>query len=563
MTLVTDGLTRRRLTQALSTLADVQFHLDQERLERAQAEALLERLFGSLSDAVLVIDPRGQVTRANRAAEELFARPVDVLAGCAVEMLYRDAVPVTPWALLDVAPSGQLSLETAAVAADGTVRDISLSCAIVRDPDGSMQGVLHAARDLSEVHRLLHQVESAEARWRLLEHVSNQLAGALDPHDALDPIVTHLERVTGHGAAVVLSQDGVVTRVAVSPMAPNRSALTTLKGAALPAGSAVASVIATGQPLHAATMEPDFPLLGHGVHGYGSAVVLPLEVETAGREGGVCAGALLVVADLSEAVDAATVALMEEVATRMGLSLANATLRDTLVEHRAAEEAAHYRDEILAAISHDMKTPLSVLLGMVALLGRSQPGDGDAEIRDSMERQVRRLRRLVIQFLDYIRLEAGHELSVAPKPTDLAAVLEAAKDVEGGSGRVRIDAPARLPMVIADEGRTELALANLVTNAVKYASAGTPVTIEVREVGRHVEVSVIDEGPGIAPADQARLFERFHRGGWETGVEGTGLGLYMTRQLMRSQGGEVRVASRVGAGSRFTLTLRRADGGTA
>lgn len=167
-------------------------------------------------------------------------------------------------------------------------------------------------------------------------------------------------------------------------------------------------------------------------------------------------------------IDDETFTLMEEVATRLALNLANARLRERLVEHRAAEEATRYRDEILAAVSHDMKTPLAVLLGFVDMLEQSGRDHDPVELEEvhrTIGRQVRRLRRLTTQFLDYVRTEAGHELSLSLRPVDPERLVRAVTFSLPDSGRVEVDIADPLPPVLADESRLDLALANLASNA--------------------------------------------------------------------------------------------------
>lgn len=550
-------VTSRRLAQTVDALADVQTELDRERLRREQSEALLDRVFGSLSDAVLVIDPRGVISRANQAAAQLFGRPTGELEGVSARDLYRDEIPCTPWELLEAAPEGHLVRETVALNAGGAGREVSLSCAVVRDPDGRLHGAIHAARDLSDVHQLLREVVTAEERWRVLAHVGRWFTEALGPDEVFEGLATGLEKDSGLGIALVLSDAGVVSGVHVSPGVPDDEVrLTSLKGTVPPRGSALASAIIEGRTIHAPAVDSGFPLLGAPSDAIGSAAVLALRTKTEP------VGALVVVSPERGAVDDATFTLMEEVATRLALYLANVRLREQLVEHRAAEEATRYRDEILAAVSHDMTTPLAVLLGFVDML--DQPGgDHDPleleEIHGSIGRQVRRLRRLTTQFLDYVRTEAGHDLSLSLRPVDPERLVRAVASSLSHSGRVEVDLADPLPPVLADESRLDLALANLASNAVKYSPADTPVTITGQVVGPYVEITVIDRGPGIPPAQQAHLFDKFVRGPGDSGIEGSGLGLYMTRHIMRSQGGEVRAASRPGQGSRFTLVLRRAD----
>lgn len=548
-------VTSRRLAQTVDALAEVQTELDDERLRREQSEALLDRLFGSLSDAVLVIDPRGVISRANQAAAALFGRPPGELEGMSARDLYRDDVPCTPWELFEASSEGHLSQETVVVNAQGDGREVSLSCGIVRDPDGRLHGAIHAARDLSEVHGLLREVATAEERWRVLAHVGRWFTEALEPDEILDGVVAGLEEDSGLGVALVLSDAGVVSGVHVSPGVPDDGAgLIAIEGTVPPRGSALASAINDGRTIHAPTVDNGFPLLGRPSDAIGSAAVMALRTNTETM------GAMVVVSPEQARIDDPTFTLMEEVANRVALNLANARLRERLVEHRATEEATRYRDEILAAVSHDMKTPLAVLLGFVDMLEDHDHDPAELEkVHGSIGRQVRRLRRLTTQFLDYVRTEAGHELSLTPRPVDLQRVVEAVASSLPHSGRIEVDLSDPLPPVLADESRLDRALANLVSNALKYAPGDTPVTITAQVVGPHVEVSVTDRGPGIPPDEQAHLFDKFVRGPGDTGVEGSGLGLYMTRRIMRSQGGEVRVASRSGQGSRFTLILRRAD----
>ncbi|MDX1657193.1 MAG: ATP-binding protein [Nitriliruptorales bacterium] len=550
------GVTMRRLSQALDSLAEVQADLDEERLRRFQAEALLDRLFTSMSDAVLVVDPHGEVVRASGAAPRLFGRPEDELIGSVPEGWYEDEVPLRPWDLLERAPSGQLHLETVVQRPDGSSREVSLSCTVIRDRDGKVTGAVHAARDLSNVHYLLREVRAAEQRWRLLAHVGARLSEALDPEDVLGELVTYLGGETELGVALLLTDDGVIEVVHLSPDVPDGEVLDGLVGTAPSAGSSLAAVLADGQTVHAPAPPSDFPLAGPALPAMASAAVLPLTADDR------TFGAMIVASPEARAVREEHVDLFEEVAARIALSIANARLQRRIMEHRAEQEAVAYRDRILEAISHEMKTPLAVLTGQLKQLktaGGSVEPAALEKIVASVDRQVIRLRRLVTQFLDYIRVEAGHELAVSTRPVDVRSLVETTAETVADEGRLRLDLPADLPPAEADTNRLDLALANLISNALKYAPSSTPVTVTGREAGRHVEISVTDEGPGIPISEQPRLFDKFARGSEESGVEGSGLGLYMTRQMMHSQGGEVRLSSRPGEGSRFTLVLPRSD----
>jgi signal transduction histidine kinase len=173
----------------------------------------------------------------------------------------------------------------------------------------------------------------------------------------------------------------------------------------------------------------------------------------------------------------------------------------------------------------------------------------------AMRRQVQRLGSLVHQFLDYSRLEGGHRLVVHLQPTDLAELIDRAVATWGRNYPIDVDLEAGLPWVFADSERLEQVLANLLSNAVKFSPPNSPIAITAGRARKMVVINVSDRGKGIAPADLANLFEKFHRGTGARGTEGAGLGLYISKALMEVQGGGISVTSRVGSGSTFTVTL--------
>jgi PAS domain S-box-containing protein len=545
--------TFRRLTQALDALSAVQLELDGERLRRRRADALIDRLLGAMSDAVLVTDPRGLIVRVNAAAETLLDRPAADLAEHSPARLFAGEIPKTPWELLERHPKGGAVVETVVVRADGSEVPVSLSYGVIREPSGKITGTVFAARDLADVHRLLHEVEAAEARWRLVAEVSGQLSEEPDPAEVLESVADALAGATRVDIVFVLTVDGVMDEVFASARV-RPSPLLSLVGKKAPSGSALDRAVSGGGTVHAESVPENYPLLGVPEidRALRSAAVVPLVVEPG------IVGAAVACSEEDGRVDEQTVEVIEEVAARVALMVSHARARDDLVAARAAQEAGRFRDEILASISHDMKTPLSVLLGLSDMLAEGDVDPARRETYVALDRQVRRLRRLVVQFLDYVRLEAGHDISVVVRPTDVAEVVSRVVATFPESERIQVDLPPGLPLVQADESRLDLALANLLSNALKYALPNTSVRVTAGRKGKNVEISVVDEGPGIPADELPRLFEKFARGQTEGHSEGTGLGLYMTRELMRSQDGDVRASSRRDAGSRFTLVFRAA-----
>lgn len=558
-----DDATGARLMQALDALAGVQLDLDHERLHGQQVGGLLDRVLSAMSDAFILVDPRGVVTRVNDAALRLFGRSRDEVEGKPVEQLLEADVPASVWSLFEREPEGHLQLEIALTCPNGASVPVSLSCGVVRDSIGKVEGVLYLARDLSETHRLLAEVEEAQARWRLLAEVGQQLNQAYDPEETLAAVCRAVSEATGLATAVLLVTDSVVDRVFVHAGAmSSASAFKALISRPLEARTALARVIREGRVVHASSLAPDFPLLHttDDSRHIASACLAPLVAR--GRR----LGALVVFSDHPDAVTDSSVHLVEEVAQRVALVLANVRLRTTLAELEAAQEVARARQDILAGLSHDMKTPLGVITGALDVLRSAEgglPPERALSLYDAMAAQMHWLRRLVLQFLDYTQLESGDRIRINVCATDVGQAIRWVVETSDAGSLVTVETEDELPLAMVDPDRFDQVLFNLLSNALKFSPPGSPVKISAAQSGDQVRVSVTDRGRGISPNDLASLFTKYHRGLGAADTGGTGLGLYMSRALMEAQGGSLTVASRLGEGATFTVLAPAATPGRA
>jgi two-component system phosphate regulon sensor histidine kinase PhoR len=233
--------------------------------------------------------------------------------------------------------------------------------------------------------------------------------------------------------------------------------------------------------------------------------------------------------------------------------------RDATSEHRL--EAI--RAEFVATVSHELRTPLAALHGAaLTLTRRSQelPPEMREKLLSMIARQSKRLAGLVEDILLAGQLDAG-SLRVEHEPFNAAAVARAAVDEArqraATRAMLRVSTSEDLPRVLGDEGRTHQILANLIDNAVKYSPAGSRVDVEVQREDSRVRFSVRDRGPGIPPAEQEHVFEKFYRldPNHHHGVGGSGLGLYICRQLVSSMHGRIWVESGPQRGSTFAFDL--------
>lgn len=248
-----------------------------------------------------------------------------------------------------------------------------------------------------------------------------------------------------------------------------------------------------------------------------------------------------------------------ELAGRAALAIDNARL------YEQAQAAVRARDEFLSIAAHELKTPLTGLTLQVDFLRRSvKPQELAPVVRDRVEaiaRQVKRLTGLITNLLDLSRITSG-QLELHPEPTDagevLRAILRDQQEEAAAAGcalEVRIDEDTRGHW---DRMRLEQVALNLVSNALKYGR-GAPVEVSLLREKAAVVLTVRDHGRGIAPADQARIFERFARLREHHAVHGFGLGLWITRQIVEAFGGTLRVESRPGEGARFIAVLPDAN----
>jgi signal transduction histidine kinase len=230
---------------------------------------------------------------------------------------------------------------------------------------------------------------------------------------------------------------------------------------------------------------------------------------------------------------------------------------------RRETEMAQLKSDFVANVSHDLKTPVSVIrmFGETLEMQRVPDEASRQEYYRVITRESERLSRLIDNVLDFSRIESGRRTyervptAVEPLVRD---TLEAFAYPLGQQGfKVEVDVAPDLPEVPMDAEAVGQALANLVDNAIKYSGERRTLGVEARVADGHLALGVRDEGIGIPAPEQGRIFDKFYRvGRSETqGRRGSGVGLALVRHVAEAHGGRVTVESRPGDGSRFTLWI--------
>jgi signal transduction histidine kinase len=246
-------------------------------------------------------------------------------------------------------------------------------------------------------------------------------------------------------------------------------------------------------------------------------------------------------------------ALLAQLARLASVAIENAQLQEELVH----QERHRLTQDLLAGVSHDMQTPLAVILGLATELCAStdEADQEQLELTGLLEAHAHRLQQLVQQFLDYVRVEAGEAFPLRLVPVPLADVLDQAVGASTAFDRVEVHVDPDVSEVTADAARLVQVVANLVGNALKFSTG--PVQVHATRADGRVRVDVVDHGVGIPEPEQPMIFSKLYRGeeALRSRVPGQGIGLYVSRVLVEAMGGALTVASRVGVGSRFSIHL--------
>jgi PAS domain S-box-containing protein len=316
----------------------------------------------------------------------------------------------------------------------------------------------------------------------------------------------------------------------------------------------IAEVILTGQSLRAASLPDAWFSPGDLAIvqrlGIRSALIVPLVLGTRSL------GALTFCMTGDHEHRASDVALAEELARRSALAIEHARL------YEQARQAVAMREQTLAIVSHDLRTPLATIVMATSILSDDEITRMDPRAKvlalDKIQSAAHRMDRMIGDLLDFASIEVG-QLSMVIAPHDVGGIIDetmASFETAASKRRVALTAehPAAPVAILCDRDRILQIIANLVGNALKSAAPGDAVRLSTRVAGRDVEFSVADTGPGIAAANQKRLFERYWRSP-DAGYKGTGLGLAIARGLVEAHHGRLWVESQLGHGATFSFTV--------
>jgi two-component system, OmpR family, sensor histidine kinase KdpD len=296
-------------------------------------------------------------------------------------------------------------------------------------------------------------------------------------------------------------------------------------------------------------------LLGSDVEG--SPAAAPIELRAGNRRVGTL--------ELVEGADSnlnARRRLLPALASLLAVAIDRQRLAQEAVEAEALRRSDTVKTAVLRAVSHDLRSPLTAI--RAASDGLRDKAltltDGDrGELLDTIQVEVRRLEHVVDDLLALSRLQAG-AVAAHPEVWTVDEIVFGALDETGGdSERVEVALPPDAPPVLVDAVQVRRILVNLVSNALKFSPADSPVAIRVTRTRKEVIIRIIDQGPGIPESELEHVFEPFYRGAPHQDQTGTGLGLAIARGFADANGGRLWAESQSGQGACFALALPSAD----
>jgi PAS domain S-box-containing protein len=421
------------------------------------------------------------------------------------------------------------------------------------------------AIDNAQLYREAENARRVAERSRefleILARVSDDLASSLDPDAALKQLAS---RLVGKLAdyCVTYSFDGTTIRrlgLAHRDAAkhPQVEALCDAGPPTLEDEWGAGAVIRTGEPilaenisvslLEAAVQNPTH-LKAVKSLSPSSAIIVPL------RARGRTLGAMALVTDESSQrhYDQDDLKLARELASRAAMLVDNARL------YAQARAAIRARDDMIAVVSHDLRSPLQSISSAATLL-EFQNGSGSADRSlEAIKLATAQMDRLLHDLLDLSLIDAG-QLTVTKELMETGTLVEEARTMFeplAGEKSITLDCSidSGLPRVRVDQNRMQQALANLLGNALKFVPAGGRIALSARRDGDRVRIAVTDNGPGISEGDIGRVFDRFWRADRRK-ERGIGLGLTVAQGIVQAHGGEIGVESRKGEGSTFYILL--------
>jgi GAF domain-containing protein len=426
------------------------------------------------------------------------------------------------------------------------------------------------ARLLSELQTRTRQLTRSVEQLTALGEVSRAVSSTLDPGTVLTTIVSRAVALSGLDGGVVFEYDEDEKEFVHRAQADTGGALASARrGTRVRKGDGVVGLTAiTLEPVQVDDIAVPGAYVGPNRENLIESGVRAILAVPMLREGQLI-GCLGVTRNQPGNFSTETIQLLRTFATQSALAIQNARLYQEIeAKSQQLEAASQHKSEFLANMSHELRTPLNAVIGFSEVLRDRMFGDlndKQEEYLNDIHASGQHLLSLINDILDLSKIEAGRmelELTDVHLPSALDNAMTLMRERAGRhSIALHMHVDPQVGYVHADERKIKQVVLNLLSNAIKFTPEGGRIELRATRGDGVVEVAVSDTGVGIAPEDQEAVFEEFRQVGTTAKkVEGTGLGLALSRKFIELHGGRIWVDSQVGTGSTFTLTIPMRSG---
>ncbi|HKG05842.1 MAG TPA: PAS domain S-box protein [Pedobacter sp.] len=468
-----------------------------------EKSAILSAIVDSSDDAIISKDLNGIVMSWNNAAERIFGySPEEIIGHSILKLIPADRVDEEPKILARLRSGERVEhFETKRVGKSGTLIDVSLTISPVKDKSGQIIGLSKIARNITD----LRQAEEKNAMMTAIVDSTDDVVISKDLNGIVTSWNTSAQRIFGYTADEMIGQS-ILTLIPEDRKDEEPIILEKLRG---------------GQRVdHFETKR---------VTKAGRLIDVSLTISPVRNKNGVIIGLSKIARDITD---------------------------KKLEEQR--------KNDFIALVSHELKTPLTSMKSYIQLLlikARKETDTFGLNALTRTEIQVNKMTNMIHDFLNIARLEQGKmgidriEFELAPL---IGEVLDDGRILSANHSFSSVGCDQII--LKADRDKIGLVLTNLISNAIKYSPSGGEITVECIRGDSKVEVMVKDQGVGISPEDQKRLFERFYRVRDEQikNVSGFGIGLYLVSEILRMHDTQIHVSSEPGKGSVFSFVLETA-----
>ncbi|GAA4300606.1 PAS domain S-box protein [Compostibacter hankyongensis] len=520
-----------------------------------EKKAILSAIVESSDDAIISKSLEGIIMSWNAGAEKILGYTEAETLGKHISLIIPPELKAEEEVIISSIKAGRKihHYQTIRMAKSGRMIPVSLTISPVKDGQGNIIGASKILRDISERLKAEQLIKQSAKNLAILNAIGRTISEKLDVQDILQKVADATAKITEAEYAAFFyhihdERRGGATLFALSGTAPEAFGKLDVPDDM----DAFGPDFMKGKALRKEDIRNDPPT---GIPHYGlpqdhpagaSYLAVPVISSSDTVIGGLFFGHRDPGVFTEEHEE-----MVASIASQTAVALDNSRLFEEVKSLNAK------KDEFIALASHELKTPLTTIKGYLQILQQSENTPEHLRFIEKTLRQVEKLNSLVSDFFDIAKIEAG-KLQLERETFDLRELLSEVTETFGQTHpthRIAFRDAGHALWVDADRQRMEQVIVNLLSNAVKYSPDADVVHVSCGSSASAAEVKIRDEGIGLSPEEQERIFNRFYRVKNSANISGLGLGLYLTRDILERHNGRISISSAPGKGSEFRFLL--------